>query len=208
MDPATDVTLLLAAAEHNETARLRLYQAVEAELRRIAAGQMRHEHRDGLLDTYVLVNDAFDRLYRNRPSADAAREWQDRRHFFRVSAKVMRQIRIDHARRRHPVTPLDSGFDPAVPPSAEAEDADLLLALDRELNTLREQDEQAAAVFELRFFGVSCEKAADGRNKGLLADREAAEQLGWTRYTVRCAWQRACRFLQRRLPALGLTPPE
>ena len=68
---------------------------VEAELRRLARGYMARERRGHTLQTTALVNEAFVRL------TDARRvRWQDRAHFLGISARLMRRVLVDHARRR------------------------------------------------------------------------------------------------------------
>src|SRR3954454_1255878 len=75
--------------------RERLMAAVQGELRRIAAAYMRNERPDHTLQPTALVNEAYLRLVRE-PEAT----WQDRGHFFGIAARVMRQILVDHARKR------------------------------------------------------------------------------------------------------------
>jgi RNA polymerase sigma factor (TIGR02999 family) len=202
-----DLTTLLSLAEQNDQARFRLYDVVQAELVRLAHAQLRGERPNPLLDTSILVNEAFERLYRQSArAAPEARQWTDRRHFFRVAARVMRRIRVDHARRRPPTSNLDPEAAAQVPvsvPNAVDQD-DLLVALDRELKNLAERDAQAAEVFEVRFFGVAAEKEREPAGQ-LLSERETAQQLELTRYEIRCAWARACKYLERQLPALGLS---
>jgi RNA polymerase sigma factor (TIGR02999 family) len=202
-----DLTTLLSLAERNDQARFRLYDVVQAELIRIAHAQMRGERPDPLLDTHVLVNEAFERLYRRPAEANAeGRQWTDRRHFFRVAARVMRRIRVDHARRRRTTWNLDQEAAAQVAASLpnQVDQDDLLLALDRELKLLAERDSQASNVFEVRFFGVAADKEREPAGQ-LLSERETAQQLDLTRYEVRCAWERARKYLVRQLPALGLS---
>src|SRR6266542_1405409 len=142
-----DVTTLLFQAGTDPDALGRLYVLVEAELQRIAHAQLQHERCDPLLETYVLVNEAFCRLCRVGHGSDAEpRVCADRLHFFRLAARVMRRIRIDHARRRWQM----GEFDPAMAdptsdqPGGALERDDLLLALDGKLNELASRDPEAA----------------------------------------------------------------
>jgi DNA-directed RNA polymerase specialized sigma24 family protein len=200
-----DLTALLRLADHNETAYYRLYQMVEAELSRIAHAQLRGERRDALLDTFILVNDAFARLYGRGPRADPPDNYyRDRRHFFRLAARVIRHLRVEHARRRRTVEALGSALaEPAAGPERSLASEDLLEALHNELRALASTDPQAAAVFEVRFFGVSSQPEGEPAGQ-MLSERETAAQLGLKRYQIRCATERARRFLESRLPALGL----
>ena len=207
--PQTCVTVLLARAESDPHARLFLYDAVKAELERIAHVQLVGDRRNGMLDTQILFNDAFCRLYL-KPSPREAEDgpyWRDRRHFYAIAAHVMRQIRIEYARRRKQTEELHPGIRDETPGHVErVEQSDLLLALDRELTALEGVDPEAARVFEVRYFGAPGDGPKDPAD-ALLSEREAAAQLGLTRYVVRAAHHRACCFLIRRLPSLGLTRP-
>ena len=87
--------LLLAWGEGDNKALDRLAPLVCDELRRIAHRHMRHEAAGHTLQTTALVNEAYLKLAK-QPNAD----WEGRRHFFGVAARVMRQILIDHARSR------------------------------------------------------------------------------------------------------------
>lgn len=208
--PPVCVTVLLARAEGDREARLHLYDAVKATLERIARAQLAGDRRDGLLDTQLLFNDAFRRLYQNpvAEEADQARCWRDRQHFYAIAAHVMRLIRIDHARRRKPVEAIHAGIRDETPGHVEeAEQADLLLALDRELTALEQVDAQAARVFEVRYFGASGEGVKSPADS-LLSERDAADQLGLSRHAVRAAHNRACVYLIRRLPRLGVSTQE
>ena len=89
-----EVTLLLqAAGEGDRAAYARLYEAVYAELRRIAGANLRREKPGHTLQPTALVNEAYLRL---APGA----AWENRRHFFAAAAEAMRRVLVDHARRR------------------------------------------------------------------------------------------------------------
>jgi len=91
-----EVTGLLVAWSHGDKEALdRLAPLVYDELRRIAHRHMKREAAGHTLQTTALVNEAYLKLA-GQPSAD----WESRRHFFGVAARVMRQILIDHARTR------------------------------------------------------------------------------------------------------------
>src|SRR5919198_2691791 len=89
-------TLLRAWSDGDQTALDRLTPIVYEELHRLARHYMRRERPEHSLQATALVNEAYMRL------ADYTRmQWQDRAHFFAVSAQVMRRILVDHARRQN-----------------------------------------------------------------------------------------------------------
>jgi RNA polymerase sigma factor (TIGR02999 family) len=120
---------------------------------------MRQQLPGQTLQTTALVNEAYLRLV----DVEGVR-WQDRTHFFAVSAQIMRRILVDSARARlaekrggsAPHVQLDESMD-AAPQSSED-----LIALDDALNALEEMDPRKARVVELRFFaGLSVEQTAE-----------------------------------------------
>ena len=92
--PADDLTAQLRQWGNPEDQE-RLLAAVQGELRRIAGAYMRRERHDHTLQPTALVNEAYLRLIKDRGVI-----WQDRGHFFGIAARVMRQILVDHARKR------------------------------------------------------------------------------------------------------------
>ena len=92
--PGAVTELLRAWSDGDDGALERLLPLVEAELRRLARGYMGRERRGHTLQTTALVNEAFLRL------TDARQvRWQDRAHFLGISARLMRRVLVDHARR-------------------------------------------------------------------------------------------------------------
>src|SRR3954449_2024961 len=90
-----DVTALLGDwSRGNRTALNRLLPLVYAELRRVAARQLRNERAEHTLQPTALIHEAYIRLVDQRQV-----DWQNRAHFFGVAAQVMRRILVDHARR-------------------------------------------------------------------------------------------------------------
>jgi len=174
-----DVTCLVEAAGAGDAQALqRLFGVVYDELKRVARGQLRAGA--GLtLDTTGLVHETYLKLV--RPERLALR---DRKHFFVVAARAMRQIVVDHARRRiaakrggdaAPVT-LDEQL------ALDAMTPDVLLRLDRALDQLGHFDARLAELVEMRFFaGLSVEEVADTQ--------------GLTTRTVHRDWRRAKAFL-------------
>ena len=150
------------------------------ELHRLAHRCMRRERPGHSLQTTALVNEAYLRL------VDYTRmQWQNRAHFFAVSAQLMRRILVDHARRhnvkrgrgvRH-VT-LDEALVVSGDPGVD------LVALDDALNALGRVDPRKVQVVEMRFFG------------GLSVD-ETAAVLKVSPVTVRRDWSSAKIWLYR-----------
>jgi RNA polymerase sigma-70 factor, ECF subfamily len=157
---AADITRLLRAWGRGDTAALeQLVPLVYGELRRLARRRMRAETPGGTLQTTALVNEAYLRLVGITNMA-----WQDRIHFFAVSAQIMRRILVDAARSRitarrgGPVPRLNLDEDVDASPQRTRE----LIALDDSLNALARIDPRKARVIELRFFGgLSVEETAD-----------------------------------------------
>jgi RNA polymerase sigma-70 factor, ECF subfamily len=175
-------TLLQAWSGGDETALARLTPMVYEELRRVAHRQMRRERGERTLQTTALVNEAYLRLVDARGI-----RWEDRAHFFAISAQIMRRILIDYARRDN--LKRGAGFqhvslEQAELPSA-AGDPDLI-ALDEALNALEQFDWRKAKVVELRFFGG-------------LSVEETAEALKVSPITVIRDWNNAKAWLYREL---------
>ncbi len=152
--------LLLEWRRGDRAALDRLTPLVYDELRRLAHRYMRAERGGHTLETTALVNEAYLRL-----AGQQRVEWQDRAHFFAVTAQVMRHVLIDHARRRRYAK--RGGADAQQVPLEEAhamtgERAAELLALDEALEKLAQLDTRKARVVELRYFaGLSLEETAD-----------------------------------------------
>jgi len=179
-----EVTQLFHAWRGGDRVALeKLMPVVYAEMHRLAHIYMIRERPGHTLQTSALVNEAYLRLI------DANRvDWQDRAHFFAVSAKVMRQVLMQHARLRYARKrgggAVKVDFDEAFVPSPER-DADLI-ALDDALNALAQKDPREAKVVELRFFGG-------------LSEQETAHVLGISDRTVRREWEHAKAWLIHQL---------
>ena len=145
----SSVTLLLRRWRKGDDAALEeLTPVVYGELRRLARLQMRDERRGHTLQPTALVHEAYARM------VDLELSWQDRAHFLSMSARVMRRVLVDHARRR---SALKRGGDP-LRISLEGDELSMepdldLVALDQALSRLRDQEERPARVLELRYFG-------------------------------------------------------
>lgn len=182
--PSLEVTRLLRAWSKGDDAALdELYRIVYDELRRLAHRYMSRESAGHTLQTTALVNEAYLRL------ADAKDvNWQDRAHFFAVSANVMRRILIDEARARRAERRggdnLTIALDDAVG-LERGEDLDLL-ALDLALEGLAKINRRQSQVVELRYFGG-------------LSVEETAEVLKVSADTVMRDWRFAKVWLKREL---------
>src|SRR5712671_4387732 len=175
--------LLIEWREGDRAALDKLTPLVYDELRRIAHRYVQRERNGHTLGTTALVHEAYLRL-----AGQKKIEWQNRAHFFAVTAQVMRHILIDHARRRNY---LKHGGDAQRVSLAEAElmSADRareLLALDDALAELAVFDLRKSRVVELRYFGG-------------LGLEEAAEVLEVSVMTVRRDWRAAKAWLFRRM---------
>jgi RNA polymerase sigma factor (TIGR02999 family) len=146
-----EVTRLLKAwAGGDAAAAERPAPLIAGELRRLARHYVRDERDGHTLQATALVNEAWIRL------ADAATvNWQDRAHFFAISAQMMRRILVDSARARRsekrggPLARVNLDDAPEIGSSRDGE----LVALDEALNLLEKLDPRKARVIELRFFG-------------------------------------------------------
>ena len=151
-------TLLQAWSGGDQKALDRLTPIVYHELHRLARRHMRGERSGHSLQATELVNEAYLRL------VDYKRmRWQNRAHFFAVSAQLMRRILVDRARRHN--LKRGAGYqhisldDTAALDEPAGED---LVALDDALTALAQFDSRKARVIELRFFGgLSVEETAD-----------------------------------------------
>lgn len=181
----TDVSALLRAwSDGDQDALQALTPIVYEELHRLARHYMHHERSGHSLQATALVNEAYMRL------ADYTRmQWQDRAHFFAVSAQVMRRILVDHA-RRHNVrrgrgVQHVSLEDVAVVAPGENADKDLV-ALDEALIGLTRIDPRKAQIVEMRFFG------------GLTVE-EIGEVLKVSTGTIKRDWRAAKAWLYQEL---------
>src|ERR1700729_1573985 len=179
----SDISKLLRAWSLGDQHALEmLTPIVYGELHRLARRFMKRERPDHSRQATALVNEAYMRL------VDYKRmQWQDRAHFFAVSAQVMRRILVEHARRHnlkrgHGVqhVSLDGA---AVVGGGQATD---LAALDDAMNSLAQFDPRKVQVVKMRFFGG-------------LSVEETAEVLKVSPVTVKRDWRAARTWLYREL---------
>ena len=159
---AHGVTELLLSWGQGDTAALdRLVPLLYDDLRRVARGHLRRERPGHSLQATALVHEVFLRL------VDVDRMTvKSRTHFFALSARLMRQILVDHARRQQAgkrgggatVIGLSEAAGAPAPTSTSMVD---VLALDEALDALSSFDAQQCRVVELRFFaGLTVEETA------------------------------------------------
>jgi RNA polymerase sigma-70 factor (ECF subfamily) len=181
--PVGEVSGLLRAwGDGDRSALDRLTPIVYDELRRLARIYMRGERPGNSLQATALVNEAYMRLVDYK-----GMKWQNRAHFFAVSAQLMRRILVDHARRHN--QKRGGGVrhvsleDTAVVAGDRSAD---LVALDDALEAMAIIDPRKVQVVEMRFFG------------GLTVE-ETAEVLKISPVTVKRDWNTAKAWLYREL---------
>jgi RNA polymerase sigma-70 factor (ECF subfamily) len=180
-------TLLRAWSDGDQSALERLTPIVYHELHRLARRYMKLERPGHSLQATALVNEAYMRL------VDYERmHWQNRAHFFAVSAQLMRRILVERARRhnlkRGGGLPHVSLEEAAVVGDDQGTD---MVALDDAMNALSRIDPRKVQVVEMRFFGG-------------LSVEETAEVLKVSTVTVKRDWRAARAWLYRELT--GETP--
>jgi RNA polymerase sigma factor (TIGR02999 family) len=176
--------LLIEWGQGDKAALDRLTPLVYDEIRRIAHRYVQRERDDHTLQTTALVNEAYLRL-----AGSTNISWQNRAHFYAVTAQVMRRILIDHARRRqyvkHGGEAQRISFDDAIAETVMSRPrAAELLALNEGLDELAKLDPRKSQVVELRYFG------------GLNIE-ETAKVLEVSPMTVRRDWRAAKAFLYK-----------
>jgi RNA polymerase sigma-70 factor (ECF subfamily) len=185
MSATHDVTRLLAEwTKGNPHALDDLTPIVYKELRQLAAGYLRKERKNHTLQPTALVHEAYLRLvHQKNPN------WRGRSHFFGVAARLMRQILVDHARRKQADKRAmrTASVEEAI--SFQRERSGDLLALDSSLNALEKFDSRKCKAVELRYFGG-------------LSMEEVAQALNVSPVTVRRDLRMAEAWLHREMQAL------
>jgi RNA polymerase sigma factor (TIGR02999 family) len=191
---AVELTGMLRAWGAGDASVLeRLTPVVYAELHRIAQRNLAGEREGHLLQPTALVNEAFIRLLGEEPV-----EWSSRTQFFGFSARLMRQILIDFARRqaagkrgnRSPHVDLSAAGDVA----ANQSDPVDVIDLDQALDELAQLDARQAQIVELRFFGG-------------MENAEIATVLGISETTMLRDWRVARAWLLDRLESKKIHEP-
>ena len=175
--------LLVAWGGGDESALERLIPLVYDELRQLAHRYMSRERPGHSLQTTALVNEAYLRLVDWKEV-----QWQNRAHFFAVSAKMMRRILVDFARDRQYLKRGGGALQVSLAEASAFTDcrSSDLVALDEALTALTEMDQRKGQVVEMRFFGG-------------LSVKEVAEVLKVSEETVMRDWRLAKVWLFREL---------
>ena len=184
METPQNITDLLQEWERGDQSALeKLVPLVEAELRRIARGYMRHEKPGHILQTTALINEAYMKLI-----GQARVHWQSRSHFYAIAAQCMRRVLMDYAKSRQRAK---RGGDPHQVELSEAmtmsqAQSEELLELDEALQKLAQDDHRKVKVVELRYFcGYSV--------------KETAALLNVSDVTVARDWRLARSWLRREI---------
>ena len=181
MDTVTgEVTrLLIELRAGKKEAGAQLLTLLYDELRRLAAAYLRRERRDHTLQPTALVHEAYLRMIER-----SQQNWENRAHFMATCAHVMRQVLVDHARKKKAAKrggheqplPLDESALSAAQRPIE------FVALDEALSRLEAFDPRQSRVVELRFFGG-------------MSEEEIGHVLGLSVRTVKRDWNVARAWL-------------
>jgi RNA polymerase sigma-70 factor (ECF subfamily) len=180
MNDGEQITLLLQRIHKGDrSAESELIPAVYEHLHRLAEWRFKAERPGHTLQPTALLGELYLRIIR-----DTSIDWQSRGHFYRVAAKTLRRILVDHARavnagrRPKPVDRLELD-DVVIYSEDRVQD---ILIIDEALNKLRMWDERQAIIVELRFFGG-------------FSVEETAAALGIAERTVKRDWMLARAWL-------------
>jgi RNA polymerase sigma factor (TIGR02999 family) len=193
MEPApADVTSLLnKLTAGDQEAAAQLVPLIYEELRRLAAGRLRHERPDHTLQATALVHEAYVKLAAQRDA-----KWQNRAQFFGVASQVMRRILVDYARGQQRIRrggkQQKVSLDDVLLVSPDRTDE--VLSVHESLSRLEKLDARQARIVELRYFG------------GLTLE-EAAEVVGISTKTVMRELNVAKAWLYGDLKDRHATPP-
>lgn len=183
VDPREVTQCLRRYAEGDGEAFDQVIDLVYEDLRRIAGHQLKRAYHGETLATTGLVHEAYLKMV-----DQAGARYEDRNHFFAITAHAMRQIIVDYARKRS-AKKRGGGI---VPESLDEEqvaaerEAEKILAVDQALESLKSLDERMLRVVECRFFSG-------------LTEQETAEALGMSLRTVQRTWKRARAWLRETL---------
>jgi RNA polymerase sigma factor (TIGR02999 family) len=181
---STDVTVLLQRWKGGDRSAFdELIGRLHGDLRRTAGALLRRERRDHTLQPTALVNEAYTRLL-----GHTRLNLNDRAHFLAMTARVMRQVLVDHARKHHALRrqqPVGTGTVSAVRLVSDGRTVDLL-DLDLAIHALTALDGRQGRVVELKYFAG-------------LENEEIAAALDISEATVKREWATARLWLYRQL---------
>jgi RNA polymerase sigma factor (TIGR02999 family) len=181
--PQNVTELLVGWSNGDKEALDRIVPIVYDELRKQAARYLRRERAGHTLQTTALIHEAYIRLVDQKNV-----RWQNRAHFFGISAQLMRRILVDHARTKGRAKRGGSDIRVSLDDTnliAKGTDLDII-AVDEALERLAQIDEQQSKIVELRFFS------------GLTVE-ETAEVLKISPATVKRDWSMAKAWLHREI---------
>lgn len=180
-----EVTRLLVRLKSGENeAYDQLYPLIYGELRKLAYGHMKRQSADHTLSKTELVHEAYLKMIDQTKI-----NFNDKTHFLAIASKCMRQILIDHARKKHAkkrggnnkdVTYIDEIF------AVQKQKAQELINIDSALKELETLNKRLAEVVEMRFFGE-------------MSIEDTAEALGISKSTVKRDWMKARGWLYKEL---------
>ncbi|MBD3335695.1 MAG: sigma-70 family RNA polymerase sigma factor [Candidatus Eisenbacteria bacterium] len=185
MSEAIDATSILCdVTDGGRSSVDRLFPLVYDELRRLAQAHMRDQRADHTLQATALVHEAYLKLI------DQTRvRWNSRAHFLAIAGRAIRQILIDHARRKGRLKRWGGqrrvSLDDALSIFAQGPNPDAL-AMDEALRKLGRLYPQHERVVEMRFFGG-------------MTNEEAAEVIGVSTRTIERRWRFGRAWLYREL---------
>lgn len=185
MNNDSEVTQLLIRLRNNEEGAFdKLYPLIYKELRRLARAHMSRQNPDHTLSKTELVHESYLKMI------DQSRiNFSDKAHFLAIASRCMRQILIDHARKKHAqkrggkkqeVTYIDGLLN------THRQKAEELINIDSALDELEALNKRLAKVVEMRFFGD-------------MTIEETAEALNISESTVKRDWVKARGWLYKKL---------
>ena len=175
--------LLRRVGEGDAAAAEALFPLVYEDMRGVARGQFVRERANHTLQPTAVVHEAYMRLVDQKQST-----WKDRAHFLAIAARVMRQVLIDHARRKNAKKRAGEHAPVTIErvPDMQGSDPLDLIALGEAFDRLAELDDRKARVVELRLFAE-------------MTLEEIAEALGVSKRTAEGDWYFARAWLQDQL---------
>lgn len=184
MQPSPQITELLVSWSNGDKDALdRLFPLIESELHRLAHHYMQRFNSGNTLQTTALINETYINLVDQRKV-----KWQNRAHFFGISARIMRRVLLRYVRDKKRIKrggglQQISLADAALMTDVKSSE---LIALDDALNRLEKVDERKSNVVEMKYFG------------GMSVD-ETAEVLKISKVTVMRDWKMAKAWLAREM---------